>query len=278
MSSNPKRHVGRLRNTDRRCVVVFMQIPNDEGNALIVDTDGLPDYIHESLFLVVDSTSAQCDTNLSDVLCRRTSPEPSQDMLSFLHTRGLLTRMPITNVVMYPLPNQPVPLEQIIEFMGGTVPQKSAPHEQDLTEKFNPILDNQRMDGVQKSLSLATGKLREAELLESEAKKKREEAYGLFPQLRPGYVEPTIKQPQVRQPESITPHLNPYAPQPQVQPQPVRPIMEEVNDIPEEYQELLRREQEKLDSFKTQGDIVKEEEVIVQEEVKPKKRGRKKAS
>lgn len=253
--SKPKRHVGRLINTDRRCVVVFMQIPQDPNNALIVDTDGLPDFIHESLFKLVDSNDAQQEVNLSDVLCRRISPEPSIDMLTYLHTRGLLHRVPTSNVMMYPLPNQPILLQKLIEMMGGTVATKVA--DRGVEEKFNPVLDNQRIEGLEASISLAKGKIQEAELLEFEAKKKREEAYAMVPQLRPNNFSSTTHQTPVRV-EQPVPHIEPVS-----------------EDIPSEYAELIRKAEAELNAYVPPTEEVVVEEVVVKE---PKKRGRKKSS
>lgn len=182
-----KKHVGKIRTTDQRCVVVFMQIPGDDASSLIVESDSLPDMVHDAFFRIVDSVDANNTVNLGELLSRRPSPEPGMDMLTYLHTCGRLRKVPVDNVMMYPYPNNPFPLSQIIELNGGQISGKKAPAAEANEEKFNPHLDRKRLENTQSMLDLATNKLREAELLEDEARKKREEAYAYFPQLRPGY-------------------------------------------------------------------------------------------
>lgn len=189
------KHVGRLKNSDKRCAVVFMQIPNDPNYSLVVETENLPDNAQDILARIIASQEARAAVNLGDLLGRRPSQEPGIDMLTYLHKTGRLRRTPVSNVMMYPFPNQPFPLEEIIRQNGGKIESKAAPDGTQVTEKYNPYLDRQRAEQAQSKLDIATNKLREAELLEQEARKKREEAYAYFPQLRPGYIpnEPILE-------------------------------------------------------------------------------------
>ena len=67
MATNHK-HVGRIKNTGRRCLVVFRTLPNDAFNCLIIQTESLePDY-HDQLISVVDSAAAQSANEFSEVL------------------------------------------------------------------------------------------------------------------------------------------------------------------------------------------------------------------
>ena len=102
-----KKHVGRIRNTDRRCVVVYMQIPGNEENALVVDTDALPDRFHDALMDIIDSNEGQQTPHLHTLLQRRILPDLGLDMMNALHTYGQLRAVNIDNIVMYPAPNAP---------------------------------------------------------------------------------------------------------------------------------------------------------------------------
>ena len=181
------KHVGRLKNTDTRCVVVFPQIPNDPNFSLIVDTDSLPDGAADVMSRIISSDDAYHVTELGSLLGRRPSLEPGVDMMSYLFKTNRLRRVPVSNVIMYPFPNQPHPLEEIIKLSGGKIDSKKAPDNTANPEKYNPYMDRQRAEQAQSKLDIATSKLREAEMLDQEARKKREEAYAYFPQLRPGY-------------------------------------------------------------------------------------------
>lgn len=181
------KHVGKISNTDTRVAVVYMQIPNDDSHSLVVETDYLPDIDTDFLSRVLGSKDARAETNLADLLSRSQSPSPGIDLLSYFHLNGRLRRVPVTSIVMYPYPNQPFPLEKIIEMNGGTITGKTAPAANVGEKKFNPYEEKEMMDKTQTMLTIATNKLKEAELLEQEANKKREEAYQYFPQLRPGF-------------------------------------------------------------------------------------------
>jgi hypothetical protein len=175
-----KKHVGRIRNTDRRCVVVFMQIPGNENNALVVDTDALPDRFHDALMDIIDSTEGQQTPHLHTLLQRRILPDLGLDMMNALHTYGLLRVVEIDNIVMYPAPNAPCPLRTIVDYMNG----EDAPPVVD-QQLENRVLENQRTDSAQAQYDIAKNIIRQAMDLEEEAARKREQAYRLVPSLRP---------------------------------------------------------------------------------------------
>lgn len=176
-----KKHVGRIKNTDRRCVVVYMQIPGNEENALIVDTDALPDRFHDALMDIIDSVEGQQAVHLHSLLSRRILPDLGLDMMNALHTYGLLRPVGIDNIVMYPAPNAPCPLRTIVDYMNG----EDAPKVEEETKLENRILENQKADSAQAQLDIANNMLRQAEDLENSAAAKREQAYRLAPELRP---------------------------------------------------------------------------------------------
>ena len=43
------RHVGVVNNTGKNVAVVFMSLPGDESNCLVVDMDALPDIFQDSM-------------------------------------------------------------------------------------------------------------------------------------------------------------------------------------------------------------------------------------
>jgi hypothetical protein len=194
--SGLKRHIGRLKNTDRRVVVVYMQIPGKENSALIVDTDALPDQFHESLMAVVESEAAQRSTSLAEVLDRRASPDAGINLMNSLHRRGFLRPEPIDNIVMFPRPNMPFPLSKVIDFMRTEAATKDAMPNGDVDvpprqpeERYNQFNENMKIDAAQETLDIARSILYDAELLEAEVVRKRKQAYELAPSLRPGHAE-----------------------------------------------------------------------------------------
>ena len=179
-----KKHVGRIKNTDRRCAVVYIQIPGNLDNALIVDTDSLPDRFHDALMDVIDSTEGQMTTHLHTLLSRRILPDTGLDIMNALHSHGFLRAIPIDNIVMYPAPNAPCPLRAIVDFING----EDASKEVD-TQLENRVLENQKSDVKQAHIDIAENILRQAQDLEDEATRKREQAYRMVPHLRPSVID-----------------------------------------------------------------------------------------
>lgn len=186
--SNMKKHIGKIANTDQRCVVVFMQIPGRESHSLVVGTDNLPDRLEHALMQVVESPEGQGDPVLANVLGRRILPDTGKTVLQSLHDLNLLASVPVDNILMMPLPNMPFPLRQIIENMGGTVPTGAAPSDTapgSAETKYNPYGQTQQIESNEQNSGIARNLLVEADLLAAEAAAKREQAYRYDPSLRP---------------------------------------------------------------------------------------------
>jgi len=207
-----KRHLARISNTDQRIVVVFMQIPDREDHALVVSTDNLPPRWEQALMSIVESPEGQGDPDLGNVLARRLMPDTTDTVLTSLHNAGLLIPVPVNNVVMFPEPNRPFALRQILQAMGRILPDeydavdkineaakapapaapKSSPVGQHRNPvdpfaqpKFNPHTSNQNAQASENDIGIANGLLMEAQMLENDAAAKRERAYQHAPHLRP---------------------------------------------------------------------------------------------
>jgi hypothetical protein len=210
-----KRHLARIANTDQRIVVVFMQIPDREDHALVVSTDNLPPRWEQALMSVVESPEGQGDPNLGNVLARRLMPDTTDTVLQSLHQAGLLIPVPVNNVIMFPEPNRPFALRQILQAMGKVLPDeyaavdalneaksakatapsqpRTSPVGQHKTpvdpfanqEKFNPHTSNHNAQASENDIGIANGLLMEAQMLEQDAANKRERAYQHAPHLRP---------------------------------------------------------------------------------------------
>jgi hypothetical protein len=182
---NIKRHVGRIKSTDRRCVVVMMQLQDENGiildpnNAMIIDTDSLPDRLQQPLLDIVDSAEGQNETVLARLLARRSGPESGVDIFTSLcggfNGANYVRKISVNDVVMYPAPNNPVPLSVVLEAIGS--PTKEI--------KVEPKPMTQEEKIIQ-----AKALLLEAQDLQELAYKKIEEAWELDPSLKP--LEPAI--------------------------------------------------------------------------------------
>ena len=95
------KHVGRIKATGRRCMVVFRTLPGDAFNCLVIQSDTLEPSYHDQLISLVESNAAQSANEFSEVLARGVFSDGST-MLPSLHVKGLLTKVPTDAVEMVP--------------------------------------------------------------------------------------------------------------------------------------------------------------------------------
>lgn len=189
------RHTGVLNNTGKNVVVAFMSLPEDQENALVIDTDALPDAFNEALRKIVESIDGQNAQNLADVLARRIAPDGSNmTMLQKLHSAGRLQKVSIDLVTMTPRKGLNWPLRQVLDAMK----QQEQTTPADLNDldpetraavisemgKFNVHARNMEGTTAEGQKAEAASLLRMAELLEADAISKREQAYSIDPSLR----------------------------------------------------------------------------------------------
>lgn len=187
-----KKHAGLLKNTGVRVAVVFRKLPNDEKTCLIVETERLPDSYHDYVIQTLNSREASETNDFYEVLNRRTFPDGT-NCLTSLHQRGFLRREPVTNVTMMPLPGQAVPLELINATIDKKVDEYMARQkDQSNTDAVAEAMALAKAEPAADPVVVAKGLILQAELLEADAAAKREEAYTLHPESRPGRGRPTL--------------------------------------------------------------------------------------
>ena len=186
--ANIKKHVGKVKSTDKRCVVVFMQLPGELSSALIIDVEALQPRYEQILLDVVDSVEGQAENDLAAAMSRRTVQESGRTVLEEFHRQGLMRKEPMDNIIMMPRPNMPFPLRDILQQLGkleeSTVAEVPAPND-NAEVKYNAFTNNQNAAGEEKRQAMAMNFIMEAEMLDAEAAKKREQAYAVAPELRP---------------------------------------------------------------------------------------------
>jgi hypothetical protein len=182
-----KKHAGQLLNTGVRVAVVFRKLPNDEANCLIVETERLPDSYHDYLIQCLNSKESVETNDFYEVLNRRTFPD-GLNCLTALHQRGYLRKEPVTNITMLPLPGQAVPLALINATIDKKVDEYMAKQsgQQVVAPVVLPTIP------VGDPSAIAKGLILQAEILEKDAAAKREEAYALDPDSRPGRGRPAL--------------------------------------------------------------------------------------
>lgn len=175
------RHIGKIANTDERCVIAFMQIPNRADHALVIPTDTLPPRFEQAVMDILKSAEGQNEETFAIALSRRLMPDTGKDILTTLHENRMLRAVPCNRILMMPLPNQPIKLTDILARLGRLRSDDAYEH----TDKFNQHTTNLRAGNDEQQRGIANNLLVEARLLETEAQKKRELAYSYSPNLRP---------------------------------------------------------------------------------------------
>lgn len=111
------KHVGRVKSTGRKCLVVFRTLPNDAFNCLVIQTELLSDSYHNALMTLVETNAAQTAFEFSEVLARSTFPD-GNTMLPALHLKGMLTKFPTDQIEMLPNNNAVIPLAELNQLIA----------------------------------------------------------------------------------------------------------------------------------------------------------------
>lgn len=178
------KHVGRHSGTGQRLSVVFLQLPDEKENALVVYSDSLPDRYHDSFMEAVESPEGQASQNLYEVLTRKVFWHGTP-MLETLHKEGLLRKVPTSAVIMQPNSNTEVPLNDILAQMDGIEVVDTPVNDMTQTPEPSQVDTNVEESKQDENRQIAQNLLIQAQLLEQDAVAKREEAYKYDPSLKP---------------------------------------------------------------------------------------------
>ncbi len=186
---------------DRKCLVLFREVPGEPENALIVMSGELGTTQHDELIKEVDSLEAQNNNNLADVLNGRNFSD-GRIMLRALHEDQMITKAPVSEIVMLPTTKDRVPLAELNSAIADIEKGKDADKPQLAdTSEIDAINEVKRPNALsereqEEQTDIAVGLLRQADLIESDiehvqqqmmtdANNKRAEAYARAPHLKP---------------------------------------------------------------------------------------------
>ena len=196
------KHVGQVANTGLKCVVVFREIYDENGNVtdpnhcLIVETERLPDMEHDDIVRVVESDSAQTANQFYEV-AHRSMFSDGINMLTKLHNRGYLKKYPTNQILMTPNSSTSVALSEVNEIIRK---QSTGMSESDIRNSMVDDTDKPPRNhttsqqttpapkaeaGVLDDKDIAKNMLSQADTYEAEVKRLREEAYNMAPDLKP---------------------------------------------------------------------------------------------
>ena len=199
------KHIGRVANTGLKCVVVFRQIYDENGNVtddkhcLVVETERLPDMEHDDVVRVVESDAGQEAAEFYEI-AHRSMFSDGRPMLQAMHNAGLLKKYPTNQIDLTPNSNTVVKLSEVNEIIkkqasgmsnadiaNTMVDDTDSPPRNHTTlnptQTINEAVTTQEqpMDDT----ALAQQMLDQATTYESEVKRLREEAYTMAPDLKP---------------------------------------------------------------------------------------------
>jgi hypothetical protein len=192
------KHVGQLKSSGRRCIVVFREVPDQIDHCLVVDTDALADWMHDDMINAVESPGAQESGNFYEY-AQRTMFTDGSNMLQSLHSKGLLMKQPITNITMTPNGTVSIGLDELNKMISeqtSGAPSVAPPVDPaDLTmagKGENPVPNTVAQPQAPiDDTSMAQGLLNQAISFENEAKALREQAFEMSPELKPKRGRPS---------------------------------------------------------------------------------------
>jgi len=167
------KHVGKT-SDGKKAVVVFRKIPGAEDHALVVLSEYIDPSIHDELMGYVEN-QGQADMDLYKVLSRH-SWFDNTNVLESLHTRKLLTKVPVSNITMTPTPSITMNLSELNAQLDKIVTRTSSADMSGEPKSSPGTLDDK---------TIADQMRRQAMQFETEAKRLRSEADILDPS-RPG--------------------------------------------------------------------------------------------
>jgi hypothetical protein len=106
------KHVGRVRATNKKCLVAYRTLPGDAHYCLIVPTENMPDIYHDALINLVENGSGQDAYEFADALDRNQFPDGS-NMLRWLHGNKRLVKAPTSDIEMTPTTGYSILLSEL---------------------------------------------------------------------------------------------------------------------------------------------------------------------
>ena len=194
------KHVGRIKDTKKKCAVVYRVVPGEPNSAVIVMTESLAAEEHDSLINLIESPAGQEAYELGEAMARATLPD-GRVMLAAFHATGKMNKVNADRIEMIPNASTTISLDSLNRSIaeqrgvsvadlalkgpdGETVPDQT-PEKVDATAMYGGETTAQAADeGVLSDEQLAASYRSQADRLFKEAKALREQAEELVPTKR----------------------------------------------------------------------------------------------
>lgn len=106
------KHIGKMKNTGSKVLVVFRTLPGESNQALVLPVAQLPDHYHDAIMEVVETQQAQDAFEFGEMMFMRAFPD-GRPMLQAMQADGRLHKVPTDNVIMTPTPTDSIQLDQL---------------------------------------------------------------------------------------------------------------------------------------------------------------------
>ena len=167
------KHIGKQTSTTDKLIVLFREVPGEPDNCLVVKTRSLGETDHDDLMGVLEGLEGQQANQLADVLHRHMN-RTGRPILESLHQQRKIMKLPTKDVALTPDNQNSVALNEVNDAIRAN----------EVTDTKSPAVVAQQSpteDGVMDDNQIAKSLVQQAEMMESEAKRLREEAGDLAP-------------------------------------------------------------------------------------------------
>ena len=106
------KHVGKIKNTGAKVLVVFRTLPGESNTALVLPTATLPDVYHNPLMELVETDMAQESYEFGELMFVKYFPD-GRPMLQAMQVDGRLQKVPTDSVIMTPTTQYEIQLSDL---------------------------------------------------------------------------------------------------------------------------------------------------------------------
>lgn len=201
--SRPMKHIGRMKNTGAKVLVVFRTLPGESNMALVLPVANLQDVYHDSIMNLVETPQAQDAFEFGEIMHIRPFPD-GRPMLRAMQADGRLAKVATDTVIMTPTTTSSIPLadlnvliaeqknctiDELCNFVSGAPRDKTGVQEvakvKDLTPEVSaPTKAQAAPNAVLTDSDLAKSYRSQADAMYKEAARLRKEADALDPPVK----------------------------------------------------------------------------------------------
>lgn len=106
------KHIGKLKNTGAKVIVVFRTLPGESNSALILPVAQLPDMYHDAIMSYLETDMGQETFEFGEAMFARPFPD-GRPMLQAMQQDNRLQKVATDNIIMTPTTTSEIPLDQL---------------------------------------------------------------------------------------------------------------------------------------------------------------------